>query len=124
MRERNVIYHYNKDGSMSLIKIDDPNIVEAIRRTYNHDNQVLNLLNSVTSAIGQGHTRYNLPFAPMNFVRDVLTNTFVMAADMDLETAGKYAASASVDLAANVKNINSVVRAFNRNDITTIKNFS
>ena len=124
MRERNVIYHYNKDGSMSLIKIDDPNIVEAIRRTYNHDNQVLNLLNSVTSAIGQGHTRYNLPFAPMNFVRDVLTNTFVMAADMDLETAGKYAASASVDLAANVKNINSVVRAFNRNDITTIKNLA
>jgi hypothetical protein len=39
------------------------------------------MLNSVTSGIGQMHTRYNPSFAPVNFIGDLMMNIFTMGAE-------------------------------------------
>jgi hypothetical protein len=48
------------------------------------------MLNTVTSTVGQFHTRYNVAFAPMNYFRDMLTNAFTIGTDMDASTAAQY----------------------------------
>lgn len=80
LRGKNAIFHYEPDGTITVITIDDPQLREAIRRTYREANPVVSVLNSATSFFGQMHTRYNIPFAPANFLIDGLTNTFNIAA--------------------------------------------
>ena len=80
LRGANAIFHYEPDGTITIIKIDDADLREAIRRTYRESNPVVSILNSATSFFGQMHTRYNIPFAPANFLIDGLTNTFNIAA--------------------------------------------
>jgi hypothetical protein len=79
LRGANAIFHYEPDGTITIIKIDDPQLREAIRRTYRDSNPVVGVLNSATSFFGQMHTRYNISFAPANFLIDGLTNTFNIA---------------------------------------------
>ncbi len=79
LRGANAIFHYEPDGTITIIKIDDPQLREAIRRTYRDANPVVGVLNSATSFFGQMHTRYNISFAPANFLIDGLTNTFNIA---------------------------------------------
>ena len=78
----NYIFHYNKDGSIDVISITDPKQRNAIRRTYEDSSTMVDIANRVTSTLGQMHTRYNYNFAPMNFVRDALTNAWTMGAEM------------------------------------------
>lgn len=80
LRNQNAIFHYEPDGTITIIKIEDADLREAIRRTYRESNPVVGVLNSATSFFGQMHTRYNIPFAPANFLIDGLTNTFNIAA--------------------------------------------
>ena len=79
LRGKNAIFHYEPDGTITVITIDDPQLREAIRRTYREANPVVSVLNSATSFFGQMHTRYNISFAPANFLIDGLTNTFNIA---------------------------------------------
>jgi hypothetical protein len=74
------ILHYEENGSITVISLTNNLQREAIRRTYEESNPLLEKINAVTSLIGQTHTRYSLPFAPMNFVRDALTNAFTLGA--------------------------------------------
>ena len=76
------IFRYREDGSIDVIKIDDPKLAEAIRRTYRTTNPFWDRLNEVTSLIAQGHTRYNPSFAPVNFIADVFTNAYTIGAEM------------------------------------------
>jgi hypothetical protein len=75
------IFHYNDDGSIDIVQIGDKQLSEAIRRQYRESSPIIDLANSVTSMIGMMHTRYNPSFAPMNFVRDALTNAFTLGAE-------------------------------------------
>jgi len=77
----NKIFMYNEDGTIDVLEIHDKVQLEAIRRSYRTASPLLDVLNSITSGIGQTHTRYNPAFAPMNFVRDALTNAFNLGAD-------------------------------------------
>jgi hypothetical protein len=70
------------DGTIEIWKINDKAQLEAIRRSYRTAQPLIDIANSITSAIGQGHTRYNPAFAPMNFVRDSLTNAFLLGAEL------------------------------------------
>ena len=78
----NTVFHYNEDGTIDILNISDRRRREAIRRTYQESKPVVELANKITSAIGTLHTRYNYSFAPMNFVRDAMTNAFTIGADM------------------------------------------
>jgi hypothetical protein len=90
-RGENTFFHYNPDGSIDIYAISDPKIREAIRRSYRASQPLLDAINNTTSLMGQFHTRYNVAFAPMNFIRDTLTNAFTMGAEMGPSTVGAVA---------------------------------
>jgi hypothetical protein len=81
LRGQNKIFHYEDNGDITVIELFDPEQREAIRRTYREDHPFVDILNNVTSMIGQFHTRYNPSFGPINFVGDLMTNSFTMGAE-------------------------------------------
>jgi hypothetical protein len=87
----NTFFHYNPDGSIDIYSIDNTKLREAIRRTYRTSQPLVDAANNITSLMGQFHTRYNVAFAPMNFIRDTLTNAFTMGAEMGIGTVGAVA---------------------------------
>jgi len=82
------IFHYNADGSIDIIRITDPKILNALRYTFRDASPMLDFANSVTGFFGAMHTRYNYNFAPLNFVRDTLTNAWTIGASRQLGPAG------------------------------------
>ena len=88
-RERTV-FHFNDDGSLQVLEISDPQLRESIRRTFESSNSLVTSANWLTSKVGALHTRYNFNFAPMNFVRDGLTNAGAIGADMGPKKAAEY----------------------------------
>jgi hypothetical protein len=86
-----IFFHYNPDGSIEIYEISDKRLREAIRRTYRTSQPLLDMANNITSLLGQMHTRYNIAFAPMNFIRDTLTNAFTMGAEMGPGVVGSMA---------------------------------
>ena len=95
----NYVYHYNSDGSVDIILLSDEEQREAIKRTYQQAQPLIDALNTVTSTIGQMHTRYNVAFGPMNFVRDALTNAFTIGAEMGPKAAAQYIGAISAKVA-------------------------
>ena len=90
LRAQDVIFHYEPDGTITLLKINDKKLMEAIRRIYQDSSPLVDFLNKGTSIMGQFHTRYNIPFAPANFLIDGLTNTFNISAQFGLGVGAKY----------------------------------
>jgi len=82
VRKQNTVLHHNEDGSIDVIEINDPAILLAIRRPYKERNQFVEYANRITSGLGQVHTRYNINFGPLNFVRDALTNAWTIGAEI------------------------------------------
>lgn len=95
------IFVYNSDGKIEIYEIKEQNIREALRRSWQDPSPFVQFANLATSAIGQSHTRYNPPFHPANFVRDVLTNAFTMGAEMSPAQAGAYIKEVSRMVADN-----------------------
>lgn len=72
------IFHYNPDGSIDIIRIHDKKLLDALRYSFKNENPLLDLANDITGWIGAQHTRYNVNFAPKNFVTDMFTNAWNM----------------------------------------------
>jgi cation transport regulator ChaC len=87
------VFHYMPDGKVAVISIKDKALLESIRRSYREINPTVDFLNKATGFFGQLHTRFNIAFAPVNFVRDVLTNAFTMGAELGPKAAFDYIAS-------------------------------
>lgn len=81
-KRENTILKHNKDGSIDVIEFADAKFAQAIRKTYEEASPVINIMNRVTGLFGQMHTRFNYAFAPLNFVRDSITNAFVASAEL------------------------------------------
>ena len=94
------IFHYNEDGSIDVIQLANPREKEAVRRSYRTNQPVIDLINRFTSGIGQMHTRYNPAFAPMNFVRDALTNAFTLGAELGPAKAGRLLTDIAADVSS------------------------
>ena len=91
LKGENSIFHYNDDGSIDVLVVQDENLRNSIRRTYERINPIVEFANKWTSRIGQMHTRYNYNFAPLNFVRDALTNTWnIGASELGPIEAARY----------------------------------
>lgn len=84
------IFHYNDDGSIDILVVSDPKMRNAIRRSYKRINPLIELANKITGGVGMLHTRYNYQFAPLNFVRDALTNAFTIGAEMGPREAARF----------------------------------
>jgi hypothetical protein len=94
------VFHYNEDGSIDVIQLTNPREKEAVRRSYRTNQPVIDLINRFTSGIGQMHTRYNPAFAPMNFVRDALTNAFTLGAELGPAKAGRLLTGIAADVSS------------------------
>ena len=94
------IFHYNDNGTIDIIQISDKELSEAIRRQYRESSPVIDRINRITSGVGMMHTRYNPAFAPMNFVRDALTNAFTLGAEFGPAEAGRLLTQISSDVAS------------------------
>jgi len=70
------IFHYNEDGSIDIMRIRDEKLLKALRYTFKDEKPLWDLMNDVTGWIGAQHTRYNINFAPKNFVTDMFTNAW------------------------------------------------
>ena len=100
---KQTIFHYNHDGSIDIIRIGDPKLLDAMRQTFKADSPITDFANTVTGFFGAMHTRYNYNFAPLNFVRDSLTNAWNIGAsgDMGPAEAAKYIKYVSAAVAKN-----------------------
>ena len=117
----NRIFHYNEDGSVDIIEIKDQEMMDAIRSQYKDRNALVEALNMFTSALGQMHTRYNYAFAPMNYVRDIATNSFAISAELGpVEAARFYGAIASSITRNGLGKAYNVARLYEANDIAGI----
>jgi hypothetical protein len=119
------IFHYMPDGKVAIIQIDDKQQREAIRRTYRETNPLLdmatNLGNLATGIMGQMHTRYNIAFAPVNFVRDVLTNAFTLGAELGPKEAFRYIGAVASGVATGgMKKTMNFARLYSQGKISTI----
>ena len=121
-KKRATIFHYNEDGSVDVLYIQDRSQLEAIRRTYQQSNPMIDMLNGFTSKIGQVHTRYNFAFAPMNYFRDMLTNAFTIGTEMSVADAARYigAVTASV-VNGGLGRAFTIARLYNTGNIAEIK---
>jgi hypothetical protein len=88
-RGQNKIFHYEPNGDITVIELLNTEQREAIRNTFKEDHPFVNVLDSITSFIGQTHTRYNPAFAPINFTGDLMTNIFTMGAEFGPATSGQ-----------------------------------
>jgi hypothetical protein len=90
LKGESTLFHYNEDGSVDVLVVQNKEQREAIRRTYKDTKPFVDYANRATSFLGALHTRYNYNFAPMNFIRDALTNAFTMSAEMGPGEAARY----------------------------------
>jgi len=85
------IFHYNEDGSIDILRINNPKLLNALRYSFKEEKPLWDLANDVTGWIGAQHTRYNINFAPKNFVTDLFTNAWnIGGGKMGPLSASKY----------------------------------
>jgi hypothetical protein len=108
LRKENTIFHHNEDGSIDVIEINDNNMLSSIRRTYKDENKFIEMANLITSGLGQMHTRYNVNFGPLNFVRDALTNAWNIGATLGPVKGAELITRMAVQIATR----NSLGKAF------------
>ena len=121
---RNRILHYNDNGSIDVIQINDEKLLEAIRRTYQESHPLLDIVNSWTSLVGQSHTRYNPSFPLMDFVRNTLTNAYVLAVELSPMEAASYLGHIVTNTVPNMLSIGRVSRMYGKGDINGIRNLA
>ena len=90
MNKQNVFLHYMPDGEVAIISVNNERLRNAIRKSYQTGSGFIDKLNTLTSFMGQTHTRFNVAFAPKNFVRDMLANAFNISIDMSPGAASNY----------------------------------
>jgi hypothetical protein len=102
LKGENKVFHYMPDGKIAVIEISDKAEREAIRRNYREVNPLTDWLitkgNLLTGVVGQFHTRYNIAFAPVNFVRDVLTNSFTLGVNLGPKATFQYIGAVASDV--------------------------
>jgi hypothetical protein len=85
------IFHYNEDGSIDILRINNPKLLNALRYSFKEEKPLWDLANDITGWIGAQHTRYNVNFAPKNFVTDLFTNAWnIGGGKMGPLSAAKY----------------------------------
>ena len=123
--QENTVFHYNPDGSIDIIEIagKDRKMLESIRRTYTQTNPMVDVANKITSTLGMMHTRYNFNFAPLNFVRDALTNAWAIGAEMGPIQSAKFIADISTKVVAqnSLGKAMKVASLYENNDMAEIE---
>jgi len=122
--KKDTVIHFLPNGSLAVISIQDPKLLLAIRKSYTDSNLLIDNLNYVTGKIGQFHTRYNFKFGPVNFVRDVITNHWIIGTDLGLaDVLGYTQAVAEIIAKGGLQKTFVMVGMYNRGEKTKLKNY-
>jgi hypothetical protein len=129
LKGENKVFHYMPDGRISVIEISDKAQREAIRRNYREVNPLTDWLvtkgNLLTGVVGQMHTRYNVAFAPVNFVRDVLTNSFTLGAELGPKATFQYLGAVASDVATgNLFKTGNFARLYANGNVAAIESLA
>ena len=101
VRGRDKILHYNEDGSVEVFSVENPEILEAIKTPYREMNWAVKAGNAITSGLGQLHTRFNVAFPPMDFIRNSLTNAGLISAREGGKKSREYLTAVAANVARN-----------------------
>jgi hypothetical protein len=85
------IFNYKADGSMNIIAIDNPKLLQAIRYPFREKTPLWDAANRITGFFGSMHTRFNYNFAPKDFVVNTLTNAWNAATSEKIGPLGAAA---------------------------------
>ena len=129
LKGENKVFHYMADGRIAVIEISDKAQREAIRRNYREVNPLTDWLitkgNLLTGVVGQMHTRYNVAFAPINFVRDVLTNSFTLGAELGPKATFQYLGAVASDVATgNLYKTGNFARLYANGNVAAIESLA
>ena len=125
MNDKKKILHFNEDGSVDVIKLKDEAVLEAVRRTYRDSHPLLDLANGVTGLLGQLHTRFNPAFPVLNFVRDALTNAYVIAAEIGPRSSFDYLTLVAEQVVkGGMKDTATIANLYNKNGIDGIRRYA
>jgi len=72
--KKNIILNFRLDGKIDVIEITDRKFIAPLKGVINDIPKLVQWTSKLTSGIGQGHTRFSLPFAATNVQRDAVTN--------------------------------------------------
>jgi hypothetical protein len=84
--------YYAPNGSIEIYQLTDQRQREAIRRTRDSEpmGALLQTLAAGTSFIGKGFTRWNLKFAPKDFIRNAVFGAGIFGLEMGPKKAGEF----------------------------------
>ena len=89
-------FHYMPNGDIQVYEFNPQSAkyAEAIRRTYAVSNDLFNKgidnIGKVTKLVSMAHTRFNVAFAPFNFIRHAFTNTTAIMAHMGAAKGSQF----------------------------------
>jgi len=92
----NRFFHYMPNGDIQVYEFNPQNAkyAEAIRRSYMVSNDLINKgidqIGKVTKTVSMAHTRFNVAFAPFNFIRHAFTNTTAIMAHMGAAKGSQF----------------------------------
>ena len=124
LEKKNTVVHFLDDGSLVIMSIKDDGMLTSIRGLANEKNTMLDIANSVTGAIGQLHTRFNLKFAPLNFVRDAITNLYLIGTDLGLSDMAGFAQNVAEQVyKGGMKQTWKIVSMYNKNELDKLAEY-
>jgi arsenate reductase-like glutaredoxin family protein len=119
---QNDFFVYKEDGSVDIYEINDPNMRRAFKGLYQPEQRLIDLANRVTSTIGSFHTRYNPAFAPLDFVRNLMTYAGIVGFRYGPKTAGQlYAAMGKVISEGGMHKTFEFSKAFGKGDLKKLE---
>jgi hypothetical protein len=122
--KKNTVVHFLEDGSLVILSIKDDKMLTAVRGLANEKNTLLDIANSITGGIGQLHTRFNLKFAPLNFVRDAITNLYLVGTDLGLRDMAGFANNVAEQVyKGGMKNTWKIISMYNKDQLNELKKY-
>lgn len=80
IKKEDAFFVYKNDGSIDVYEVHDPDMRRALKGIFKPETPIIDMANTVTSFFGQMHTRYNPAFAPMDFIRNLMTYSGLIGA--------------------------------------------
>lgn len=92
-RNPNLFFMHKPNGDIVVIQVNDKKYLTGLRPEFQETEPFRRAVDRVTSAIASGHTRYNIKFAPYDFVRNVFFNAQYLFKDYGPKFGAKYFAN-------------------------------
>lgn len=117
-----IVFHYMPEGKIEIWAVEEREIAESIRRAYQSPNPIWQATNKMTSFFGHLHTRYNPAFHIYNYIRDSLTNAWLIGSDLSKEARGRYLDQiAKLTVNGGLIKAGKVSRLYANNDVAGIE---